>query len=142
MKHDQLRNIAHNLADSLACGCFIIGYASINMAAEADANTNGKIVVDFLTGEIVGVATPELRKVMVCFAEAVPGFCVKNGVEVLDFTALTAEYSAECSSLMCEITIVDQMGRSTTDQYVGIPLKRPKILDARGRVRPMRGISN
>ena len=142
MKHDQLRSIAHNLADSLACGCFIIGYADIDMAAEAMANPDGEIVVDFLTGIIVGRASLELREVMASFAEAIPDFCVKNGVDAADFAKLTAKFSFDVLELRTEVAVADRKGRHTTDRYVGIPLKRPRVLDGLGRIRPLGGLSN
>lgn len=142
MKHDQLRSIAHNLADSLASNCFIIGFASIDMIAEAKANTEGEVVVDFLTGRILGRGSPELHEVMASFAKVIPDFCEKNGVDFADIASLTAKFSARSLDLRTEVVVVDHMGRRTTDRYDGIPLKRPKVLDALGRLRPLGGRSN
>ena len=142
MKHDQLRSIAHNLADSLTSNCFIIGYASIDMIAEAKANADGEIVVDFLTGSILGRGSPDLHHVMASFAKVIPDFCEKNGVDSADIAILTAKFSARGLGLRTEVVVVDHKGRRTTDRYDGIPLKRPKVLDALGRVRPLGGRLN
>ena len=142
MKHDQLRSIAHNLADSLASNCFIIGYAYIDIIAESTANADGEIVVDFLTGKIVGQASPELHEVMASFAKVIPDFCVRNGVDSSDISELTAKFSTDVMGLTTEVSVVDRKGRRTTDKYVGIPLKRPRVLDDLGRVRPLGGLSS
>jgi hypothetical protein len=51
MKFDELRSIAHNIADSLASGIgLLIGYYELDIFGEASRSPEGFIVVDFLTG--------------------------------------------------------------------------------------------
>ena len=112
------------------------------MAREAQANADGEIGVNFLNGTIVGKGSPELRNVVADFAEVLPEFCTKNGVDSTDYCELTAKFSTNFQGLRAEITVLDRMGKRTVDVFFGIPLKRPRVVDHLGRLRPLPGRSN
>jgi hypothetical protein len=51
MKHNVLRSVAHNIADSFSSGmCFLVGLYEIDVFKEAEENENQVIIVDFLNG--------------------------------------------------------------------------------------------
>ena len=64
MKHDQLRSIAHNIADSLASGIgLLIGVYEMDIFGEASTSKQGFITVDFLNGTTAGgTASDSLMK--------------------------------------------------------------------------------
>ncbi len=140
MKHNLLHAIAHNLADSLANGVsFLIGYWETPVFEEAASSTDGIIEVDFLTGEIRrGEASENLRKAVVEFARVLPDFVARHGASAEDFEELSASFSTDNFGRLVRVIVADRTGRRDATNYRGAPLKRPKVLDDRGRPRPAR----
>ena len=139
MKHDHLCAIGHNLADSMASGLgFVIGYYPMDVFGEAALSPDGLIEVDFLHGRILcGVVSDSLEAAAAHYAEALPEFCRTNGAEATDFEALSALFDATASQRRVFLKVTDRRGRSSTTEYVGLPLKRVRVLDSLGRIRTM-----
>lgn len=137
MKFGTLKSIGHNIADSLASGIgLMIGVYEMHVFAEAAATAEGFIEVDFLTGEASGgQPSEELARALKLYAQALPDLCKRHGVEVSDFHHLSARFSGRPRFERFTVTVEDKHGRRSTDEYVGLPGKRPKFLDRLGRVR-------
>ncbi|MBL8712663.1 MAG: hypothetical protein JNM12_07170 [Alphaproteobacteria bacterium] len=143
MKHNKLRSIGHNVADSLASGIsFVIGRYDIpDVFAEARACPEGFISVNFLEGTASVCASESLSRAASSFAAELPDFCAKHDVAMSDFRELTARYSNEGLERRTVVTISDRNGRQTKDEYIGTPLRHIKILDSLGRIRTKRAES-
>ena len=137
MKFGELKSIGHNIADSLASGIgLMIGVFEMDVFGEAAASPEGYIEVDFLTGEASGGRpSPDLARALRLYAEALADLCKRHGVEVSDFRHLSARFSGRPMFERFTVTVEDREGRRSTDDYVGVPGRRPKTLDHLGRVR-------
>jgi len=138
MKHDELRSIAHNFADSLACGLgFVIGYYPTDIFGEAGSSQEGQITVDFLTGTISGgQPSASLAEAISHYREALPAFCEKHGALASDFREFAVRYSAGMLTNRFVVTIRDARGRFSSTEYAGVYGQRVKVLDHLGRPRP------
>jgi hypothetical protein len=140
MKHDELRSIAHNIADSLASGIgLLIGVYDTDIFREAKESQEGYITVDFLRGTAEGaVPSKSLAKAIKLYSEALPDLCERHGGSILFFQSLTARYECDALNRHVTITIEDKNGRRSTNEYVGVPLSKMKTIDGLGRVRTKR----
>ena len=141
MKHDELRAIAHNIADSLASGiCLMIRVYDLDIFGEAAATPEGFIVVDFLKGAASGGKVSErLADAVRRYKDALPGLCERHGVPASVFRELTVRYEPHGRlGAGFIVSIEDQAGRRSTDEYVGRPGARPMVVDALGRPRRAR----
>ncbi len=140
MKFAALTSIGHNIADSLASGNgLLIGVYDMDVFGEADQGPDGYILVDFLAGTSSGNPTSEeLARAIGAYAEVLPGFCRKHGVEASEFRELTARYAVDSLGRRYIVTVENKRGRRSVDEYVGVPGRRAKELDELGRVRPKR----
>jgi hypothetical protein len=142
MKHDDLRSIAHNIADSLASGIgLLIGFYEMDVFGEAARNPRGEITVDFLRGMAVdGRVTQPLGKALALYRDALPGLCERHGVSADTFRVLTARYfTAGIYGRRFVVTVEDQFGRRSIDEYEGNPGRRIMVLDRLGRRRRKAG---
>lgn len=137
MKFGTLKSIGHNIADSLASGIgLMIGVYEMYIFMEAAAAPAGYIEVDFLTGETSGGApSPDLARALKLYAQALPDLCKRHGAEISDFRRLSARFSGPPMFERFTVTVEDRQGRSSSDEYQGVPGKRPKVLDHLGRAR-------
>jgi hypothetical protein len=138
-KFDELRAIAHNLADSFGSGIgLLIGAYTMDVYGEARSAPDGVVTVDFLAGTIAGgKPSPTLARAAAKYRDALPEFCDKHGAAASAFRELTARYAAdELGRPGFVVTVVDREGRLSADRYVGTPGRRAKILDPLGRLRP------
>lgn len=137
MRFGTLKSVGHNIADSLASGIgLMIGHYEIDVFGEAVAASEGFIEVDFLTGEAAdGKASPDLARALKLYARALPDLCAREGVEVSDFTHLSARFLGGPMFERFTVTVEDKQGRRSTDTYLGRPGRRAKVLDHLGRVR-------
>jgi len=137
MKFGTLKSIGHNIAESLASGIgMMIGVYEMDVFGEAAAAPQGYIEVDFLTGEASGASpSPDLARALKLYAQALPELCRRHGVEPTAFRRLSARFSGKPRFERYSVVVEDQSGRTSTDEYVGLPGKRPKVLDHLGRVR-------
>lgn len=138
MKHDELRAIAHNYAESLASGLgFVVGYCPTNIYGEARKTPEGYMTVDFLRGRITGgQPSKNLTGAIVRYRDALPGFCEKHGASTTDFREFTVRYVPKLLDNRFIVTIEDAQGRRSSTEYAGLPGKRVKTLDDLGRPRP------
>jgi hypothetical protein len=142
MKHDDLRSIAHNIADSLASGMgFLIGLYEMNVFREAADSPKGRLTVDFLHGiAIDGNASPSLSKALLHYRDALPALCERHGISASAFRELTVQYFvAGIYGRRFLVTVEDQAGRRSVDEYEGIPGRRVMGVDHLGRLRRKRG---
>jgi hypothetical protein len=137
MKFGELRSIGHNIADSLASGIgLLIGYCQIDVFGEASRSPEGFITVDFLTGTCtVGIPSPSLARAITQYKDALADLCGRHSTSVSAFRELTACYSTDVHGRRFVVTIEDQQGRRSIDEYAGTPGRRVKVLDHLGRVR-------
>ncbi len=139
MKHDDLRSIAHNVADSLASGCgLLIGVYMTSIFAETKKCKGGVLKVDFLNGKALSDRpSRSLAGAIGKYRNGLRGLCEKHGGSIADFRELTAEYSeTSTGQRIVVVTVEDQKGRRSTDTYADSPLRRVKQLDSSGRIRP------
>jgi hypothetical protein len=138
MKFDQLRAIGHNIADSLADGNgFLIGHYDMRLFEEVRLSAEGFIEVDFLTGTSSGGRpSAELARAFSLYCGALPLLCLKHGISGAVFRQLRARFF---NDRHFTVTVEDNEGRRVTDEYVGSPGRRIKVVDTRGRVRTKRG---
>jgi hypothetical protein len=137
-KHDELRSIAHNVADSLANGIgVLIGVYEMYVFEEANRSKEGYITVDFLSGTTTGaIPSASLADAIGKYRDALPGLCASHGASVSLFRELTAKFASRNGyQNTVLVTIEDQNGRRSTDEYAELPLRRTKELDDQGRVR-------
>jgi hypothetical protein len=140
MKHNNLRSIAHNIADSLASGVGLpIGAYSTDIFGEAATASQGFITVDFLNGTTEG-GTPStsLAEAIKLYSDLLPSLCEKQHSQVEFFKSLKARYSGDALDRYVSITIEDKSGRTSTDNFTGSPLRHVKVLDNLGRIRKAR----
>lgn len=127
-----LKSVAHNIADSLACGMgFPIGVFITNIFGEAENVPGGSLTVNFLTGSICGgTPSPELARAVGLYRDALPDFCASHGVDIGRYRVLEACYSSGPLGRdfplgrQFVVTVEDDRGRRSTDCYVGLPGKR------------------
>lgn len=141
MKHDELRAVAHNYAESLACGLgLVLGYCPTNIFGEARKAPEGYLNVDFLAGTISGGnPSADLKQAITRYRDAFPRFCEKHGAFLSDFREFTARFAPDYRANRFLVTIEDARGRRSTIEYAGMPGQRLKVLDEHGRLRPKVG---
>jgi len=127
MKLGVLKSLGHNLADSLASGIgLMIGVYSMDVFAEAQTEEGGFIVIDFLAGETRSEKASEgLRRAVRRYRDELPSLCAKHGVEPQNLKRLEAKFGTDpVYGPHFTVTVGDQLGRVSTDRYVGIPGRR------------------
>ena len=130
MKFGELKSIGHNIADSLGSGiCLLVGYYEIDIFGEAAGSPTGFIEVDFLAGTSSGSPTsPTLTKVLELYREALDRLCASHGTSASAFAALTARFAVDRRyGPHFTVTIEDQSGRRSVEEYVGIPGRKLKV---------------
>jgi hypothetical protein len=142
MKHDDLRSIAHNIADSLASGIgLLVGFYEMDVFGEAASSPEGHLTVDFLLGTAVdGRASPSLCEALLLYRNALSALCERHGVSVSAFRELTVKYyTAGIYGRRFIVTVEDQACRRSIDEYEGVPGRRVMGVDHLGRLRRKRG---
>jgi hypothetical protein len=115
----------------------MVGVYEMDVFGEAAKSPEGFIEVDFLTGHTSG-GTPsqKLAHALTLYRDALPELCQSQGVSVGDFRALSARYYfGSNASGRFLVTVEDQRGKRSTDEYVGFEGARPRVLDHLGRIR-------
>jgi hypothetical protein len=141
VKFDDLKSIGHNIADSLACGPgLMIGVYGMDVFGEAARSPEHYIVVDFLTGTTSGGRpSPSLAKAITLYAEALAELCARHGTRKDAFRELTTRFWVDSRGGHFTVTIEDQKGKRSTDEYRGLPGRRIRVRDSLGRIRPKKG---
>ncbi|PST25537.1 hypothetical protein C7U60_06575 [Mesorhizobium plurifarium] len=140
MKFRELTSVGHNIADSFASGMgFLIGVYEMDVFREAAASPEGYILVDFIAGTSSGAQpSASLAKAISHYARALDGLCQRHGNRAEAFRELKARYSLDSRGPRFVVTVEDQSGRRSVDEYLGLPGRRVMELDDLGRVRPKR----
>jgi hypothetical protein len=140
MKFDELRSIAHNLADSLASGTsLLVNRWQMEIFEEARRSPEGFITVDFLTGTTRGGApSASLARDIALFPDALADLCRRHDTSFAIFKELTARYCVEKGARRFQVTVADHHGRRSVDEYDGNG-RRLKVLDPLGRIRRKKG---
>jgi hypothetical protein len=138
MRHNQLLAVAHNYADSLACGLGLaIGYYPSDVFGEAAGNPDFALEVDFLSGKpVCGVCTADFAKALEAYKSGFGAFCERNRVQRSDFRQFRARYVASPVRRSFTILVEDRRGKTSTREFAGIPGQRVKVLDHLRRLRP------
>lgn len=127
MKFGELKSIAHNLADSFASGLrLLVGYYGMDIFAEASATPEGYITVDFLTGTTSG-GRPSATTAEAISQSSVGlmELCRRHHTEPGAFQTLTVRYAVSAiHGGHFTVTVVDQKGQRSVDQFVGHPGRR------------------
>jgi hypothetical protein len=127
MKFAALKSIGHNIADSLASGIGLpIGPFMTDVCAEAARSSTGYITVDFLAGRAnEGETSDALQEAITRYGEYLPKLCTSHGADVRAFKTLTARFGVDrVYGYHFAVTVEDQNGKRSDDQYVGRPGKR------------------
>jgi hypothetical protein len=140
MKFDELRSIAHNIADSLASGVGLpIGCHGTDVFGEARKSPEGFITVDFLTGTSSGGRpSQQLAGAITKYKGAFAALCKKHGTSASVFRELRVRYWRDRWGPRYLVSVSAVNGRCCNDEYAGFPAKRIKVLDQLGRVRTKR----
>ena len=129
MKHGPLRAIGHNIADSLASGIgLMIGVYETDVFAEAAAEDDGFVVVDFITGTTSGTNISDgFRGAVRRYKDELPALCAKHGVNPSLIARIEARYGADpVYGRHFTVVIEDASGRRSSDRYLGVPGRRMK----------------
>ena len=137
MKFDDLRSIAHNIADSLASGIgLLIGVYEMDVFGEARRSPEGFITVDFLSGTSAGgKPSPSLARAIELYRDALADLCTKHATSPSAFRELTARYFVDRRGTRFDVTTADHHGRRAVDHYIGMPGRRVRTVDHLGRAR-------
>ncbi|MGB7196089.1 MAG: hypothetical protein WBD81_21755 [Collimonas pratensis] len=127
MKFGNLKSLGHNLADSIASSIgLFIGVYEMNIFAEAAASNEGYITVNFLSGTTIGAIPSESLSRAIClYRDELPRLCVKHGIDVTKIKTLEARFGTDQAyGPHFKVTVETLQGKTSTDQYVGLPGKR------------------
>ena len=127
MKHGQLRSIGHNIADSLASGIgLMIGVYDTDVFAEAAAEDEGFVEVDFIAGTATGKnVSDQLRGAIRRYKDELPILCAKHGVDPSCVARLQARYGTDpVYGRHFTVSVEDTAGRKSSDRFVGVPGRR------------------
>jgi hypothetical protein len=138
LKFDELRSIAHNIAESFASGGILVlptSFGTIHVFTEARRSPEGYIVIDFLSGRSAGARpSPSLAQAIEFYGDALADLCGRHGTSPSAFRELTARYSVDKRAKRFVVTTADHHGRLQVDEYIGMPGKRVRTLKRLGRV--------
>jgi hypothetical protein len=125
MKHNVLRNVAHNISSSLASGIgLMIGVYEMYVFEELESSGAPYMTIDFLNGSIIGGKPSKLLKRAVeLYRQELPNLCKKQKVDVGDFQQLKTTYFKGAQHLFF-VEIVDLNGRYSKDEYEGLENKK------------------
>ncbi len=129
MKLGELKSLGHNIADSLASGVgSMIGVYDMDAFAEAAAEPEGFIVVDFMTGTTTGANVSDgFRQAVARYRDALPGLCSRHGVDPKELARLEARFGTDpVDGPHFTVHVESLDGRRSTDRYVGVPGKRAR----------------
>ena len=132
MKFGELKSIAHNIADSLESGIGLLnGVGGTDIFSEASNSPEGHITVNFLTGTSEGGKPSEtLKKAIYECRGALAKLCERHGAEMAAFKMLVARFAVDkVYGGRFTVTIEDQQGRRSVDQYSGISGRRLRTRD-------------
>ena len=127
MKLGKLKSLGHNIADSLASGIgLMIGVFEMDVFAEAAAEPEGFVIVDFLAGSSSGDNLSDgFPKAVGLYRDALTELCTRHGLERSHLKELSARYGTDpVYGRHFTVTVESQDGKRSTDRYLGVPGKR------------------
>jgi len=127
MKFGNLKSLGHNLADSMASGIgLLIGMYGMNVFAEAAASNEGHVTVNFLSGTTTGaIPSASLSRAICLYRDELPRLCVKHGIDMTKIKTLEARFGTDQAyGPHFKGTVETLQGKTSTDQYIGIPGKK------------------
>ncbi len=140
-----LVSAAHNAADSLSSGCALaFGLHDFPFWTLIEALPAPSIRLDLLDGEILSSPpeqpTPEWVFLQAGFraaAEQMPEFLRRNDCDPEQVARIGVEFQivGPVKQYEAEITVEQKSGESSRETYVGLPLRRRRVIDQLGRVR-------
>ena len=134
-----LRSIGHDIADSLASGLSgLTEQHGLDPFEEARRNRDGALQVNFLTGVASGICSAHFSAALALFRNALPSLCDSHQTSSSAFRQLRAAYIDDPMGGRFLVTVEDQAGRLSTDEY-SRQGERFRTLDSRGRVCRKRG---
>lgn len=108
----------------------------MDVFGEAARSPEGFIAVDFLSGTTDGgQPSASLTRAIERYRGALFDLCAKHGTDPSAFRELTVSFSPNAPWGRFVVTVADQLGRKSVDEYVGVTGKRVKTLDELGRIR-------
>ena len=115
---------------------------SVSFWHEADieeARTGATPNVRFAAASLKGRLAAQGRDDAIAkYRAALPELCAKHGASIDDFRELSARYFAAGLSRRIAVTIEDRNGPRPEHEYLGIPVRRAKVMDRLGRIRTNR----
>lgn len=125
MKFDDLRSVAHNLADSFGSGASLLFNYGFYPYEDAAKSPDGCLEVDFLTGTVVsGTPSHDLLERLALSPGLLAGLCAPYGETVEAYGYFRTRYVTTPVGREFEVTVSDRAGRRKTDRYSGISGKR------------------
>jgi len=133
-----VRAIGHNIADSFSSGAsMLFGFYDFDPYREA-ADQGGTLVIDFISGEVLGGVLPRRLVREISSGAAVKQLLLRSGIPSEEIVSIRAEFTHSGLEPMARVTVQTRSGRLASDTYVGRPLRRRRVLDRLGRVRTLR----
>ncbi|MDO5657918.1 MAG: hypothetical protein Q4G36_06310 [Paracoccus sp. (in: a-proteobacteria)] len=137
MKHDDIRSVAHSIADSLACGVSLMtGFYDLRVYEDAGRSESGILTIDLLNGiVVVGTPSSDLASAVMLIPKEFDRLSRSKGFERKDCRAALAVFHADLIMPWFTLVIEDSSGRVAETDYQGVPARRVRELDPRGRLR-------
>ena len=137
MKFDDLRSIAHNIADSFGSGASLLFDHGFHPYEDAERSPDGVLEVDFLSGIVLsGQPSCELLDRISLSPAVVADVCARRGASADAFACFRTRYVKTKVGRRYEVTVTDRSGRTRTDQYDGAwgrklqPGKHPPVTNS------------
>ncbi|NHK29420.1 hypothetical protein FF098_016020 [Parvularcula flava] len=108
----------------------------IDIYRELPRQMGHAITVDFLTGRANRAKlSPRLRKQIALYKDGFARLCKKHNALPEMYVEASARFYMDRKGYRFSVTVEDRAGRRQTDEYIGMPGRRVRILDQYGRVR-------
>jgi hypothetical protein len=120
MKFDDLRSIAHNIADSFGSGASLLFNYGFWPYEDAECSPDGVLEVDFLRAIVLsGQPSKELLDRLSHAPRLVADLCARHGQSADAFACFRTRYVKTGVERRYEVTVTDRSGRTRTDHYDG-----------------------
>ena len=125
MKFDDLRSIAHNIADSFGSGASLLFNYGFSPYGDAERSPDGVLEVDFLSGAVLsGQPSTELLDRLSLSPRVVWDLCARHGQSADAFACFKVRFVKTAMGRRYEVTVSDRSGRTRTDHYDGVGGRR------------------
>lgn len=121
MKFDDLRSIAHNIADSFGSGASLLFRYGFYPYDDEERSPDGVLEVDFLSGTVLsGQPSSALLDSISLSPSVVADLCARHGQSADAFACFRTRYVKTAIGRRYEVTVTDRSGRTRTDCYDGV----------------------